>query len=211
MKLFIKIGLLSALILPALYPLSAQAAGLKGKEILGFRIGGVYTLSDMQEVFGNGTEMELHFIIGLGSWYGVDVALSSANFGDSKDVQKNIDFTGLNLGVELGIYSGTASFHAQKRISNKLSISGSGGGGLYVVTSIIAAGLYEGTKSENRFGLCCGAGLDYQLSKKLALELHGKYHYIFSGDGRWDAVYFYTGNTRTAFMQITIGVLIAVD
>ena len=210
-KLFIKIGLLSTLIFSAAFTLPARAEGLKGKEILGFRIGGVYTLGDMKDAFGNGTEMELHFIIGLGSWYGIDIALSSANLGDSKDVQKNIDFTGLNLGVELGVYSGTASFHAQKHLYKNLSISGSGGGGLYVVTTIIAAGLYEGSKTENRFGLCCGAGLDYHLTKKLAVELYGKYHYIFSGDGRFDAIYFYTDSTRTEFLQITIGVLIAVD
>ena len=211
MKLFIKIGLLLTLIFSATSSDSARAAGIKGKEILGFRIGGIYTLGDMKEAFGNGTDMELHFIMGLGSWYGIDIALSSANLGDSKDIQKNIDFTGLNLGVELGIYSGTASFHAQKRLYKNLSLSGAGGGGLYVVTTVIAAGLYEGSKTENRFGLCCGDGLDYQFSKKLAVELYGKYHYIFSGSGRWDAVHFYTGSTRTELLQITLGVLIAVD
>ena len=70
------------------------------------------TTGVMNDIFGSGTEMELHFIEGLGTWFGVDIALSAHNLGDSKDRQKNIDYTGLNRPVELGIYSVTAAFYA---------------------------------------------------------------------------------------------------
>jgi opacity protein-like surface antigen len=210
MKALTKLSIPAVCVLVTMLAPSAEALSIKGSELFGFRIGGVRSTGTMEDVFGSGTEMELHFTEGLGTWFGIDIALSAHNFGDSKDAQKNIDYTGLNMPVELGIYSVTAAFLAAGSLSERFALTGEAGAGLYVVNTSITAGLYEGNRNENRFGMYGGAGILFRLTKSLHLDLNGKYHYIFSGSDRFDSIYFYTDRSRTQFLQISFGVLILV-
>lgn len=184
----------------------AESQGIKGREILGGRIGGIFSTGGLDATFGKGTEMELHFIEGLGSWYGIDFALSAHNFGKSLDSEKDFDYINEYRTVELELYSLTVGAVAMKDLPGRFSSSIEGGFGLYTISAVIPAGFYEGRITKNRLGLYTGLFLHYRLtSGGLALEFGGKYHHVFSGDDPEQVIFAYTGENQTDIFQITVG------
>ena len=187
-------------------PLGAQ--GIRGRELLGVRVGGVVGSQPLRDAFGSGSELELHFIEGLGSWWGIGLALSSHNFGASKDTLANIAYTGMNREVQFSAFSMTASFVALKPVGGRYTATGEAGLGLYSLTASIPAGFYRGTRTENRFGVYGGAGMLMRISRGVSLNLNVKYHYVFVGDDEFEPVHFFTGETSAQFVQIAFGVLL---
>ena len=179
----------------------AQGQGLKGREILGLRVGGVLSSGPLNDKFGDGSEIEIHFIEGLKPWLGINIALSSHNFGESLDRNMNIEYTGLDRPV-------TAAVLAVSHFGDRLSPTIEGGFGLYTLNGVIQAGLYEGSITDNQVGFYGGAGLLYRLTRSLFLNANAKYHYIISGDDWRSTVYFYTGEKRISLYQIAIGIAI---
>jgi len=187
-------------------PLCAQ--GLKGHELLGVRIGGTIASSALHDEFGNGTELELHFIKGITPWLGADVALSSHSFGESKDPAKNIEFTGLNREVKLHLYSLAVGIVALKTIRQHITPTIEAGPGVYSVNTVLPEGFYEAQKTDNRFGLYGGIGLLIKITKSVSLNVNAKYHHVFVGNKPEDTVRFYTGEQTARFYQVAVGVAI---
>ncbi len=182
--------------------------GIKGREMLGLRVGGVLSSGTVNDKFGDGSEIEIHFMDGLNPWFGIDIALSSHNLGDSKDRDMSIEYTGMDRPVKLQIFSVTASAVALKRIGDRLAPTIEAGFGLYTLNGVIQAGIYEGSITDNQFGFYGGAGVLYRVTRSLFLNANAKYHYIFSGDDWRSTVYFYTGEKRVTLYQIAVGVAI---
>ena len=199
---------LSSLLTLIAAPPGARCQGIKGREILGLRVGGVLSAGTLNDKFGDGSEIEIHFIEGLNPWFGIDISLSSHNLGDSKDRNMNIQYTGQDRPVKLQVFSVTAAAIAVKRIGKRFSPTLEGGLGLYTLNGVIQAGIYEGSVTDNQFGFYGGAGLLYRISKSLFINANAKYHYIFSGDSWRSTVYFYTGEDRTTLYQIAVGIAI---
>lgn len=187
-------------------PLGAQ--GIRGRELLGVRVGGVIASSSLRDAFGHGSELELHFVKGVGAWWGLGLALSSHNFGASKDTLANIAYTGMNREVRQSIFSVTGCFYARRPVGGRFTATGEAGIGLYALTASIPSGFYQGTRTENRFGAYGGAGILLRLSRGVSLDLNVKYHYVFVGQDRFEAIHFYTGDTSAHFLQIALGVLL---
>ena len=156
----------------------------------------------------SGSEIEIHFIEGLHPSFGIGIALSSHNLGDSKDREMNIEYTGLDRPVALQIFSVTAAAVAVKQIGDRFFPTIEGGFGLYTLNGVIQAGLYEGSITDNQIGFYGGAGLLYRLTRSLFVNANAKYHYIFSGDDWRSTVYFYTGEDRISLYQIAVGIAI---
>jgi len=207
MKCRISIGLSLAIFL-TIAAAGARGQGIKGREILGLRVGGVLSSGPVNDKFGDGSEIEVHFIDGLNPWFGINIALSSHNLGDSKDRDMNIEYTGLDRPVKLQIFSVTAAAVAVKRIGDRFAPTIEAGFGLYTLNGVIQAGIYEGSITDNQFGFYGGAGVLYRLTRSLFLNANAKYHYIFSGDDWRSTVYFYTGEERVTLYQIAVGVAI---
>ena len=182
--------------------------GLEGREILGLRVGGVLTSGTLRDKFGDGSEIEIHFIEGLAPWFGINIALSSHNLGNSNDRNLNIEYTGLDRPVKLQIFSATAAAIALLHVGDRFSPTVEGGLGLYTLNGVIQAGLYEGSITDNQFGFYGGAGILYRVTKSLFINANAKYHYILSGDDWRSTVYFYTGEERAYLYQIAVGIAI---
>ena len=191
-----------------LVPAESFSQGIKSRELLGLRAGGIISTGGVNKIFGNGSELEIHFIEGLNPWLGIGISLSSHNFGESNDRQKNLDYTGLDRPVSLYIFSVTVAAVAVNEIKGRWSSTIEGGLGLYTVNGIIQAGIYEGTRTNNQFGFYGGAGLLYRLSKSLFINANAKYHYVFTGDDQRHIIFFYTGEDRISFFQIAVGIAI---
>ncbi|MBD3179114.1 MAG: hypothetical protein GF417_05695 [Candidatus Latescibacteria bacterium] len=188
-------------VIPILAPTELPAESIRGKELVGFRLGTVFNSGELDRAFGRGSSLEIHFLEGLGSSYGINISLSSHGFGEAK-IQKN------NSISELQIYSLTAGFLYRLNIAGSYFLSAEAGPGIYAVT-LIKPGFIELYSNDYQPGLYGGIAALYKLgSNNIYLELSGKYHYIFSGDNQSDIIYYYTGRNRADFFQICIGVIL---
>ncbi|MDD3641896.1 MAG: hypothetical protein PHQ19_00305 [Candidatus Krumholzibacteria bacterium] len=193
----------------ALLVLSGETAGqgIKGREIFGVRIGAVGSSMELDEAFGRGSELELFFVEGLTSRFGIGASLSGHDFGKSKDMGTNIEWTGLPDPVDVMILSATVTLFGRQPITERWSGCAEAGGGLYTTTASIPIGAFtEGRITKNQGGIFFGAGVSYRLlDSGLAVDLAGKFHYVFSGSDYRQALYVYTGEETVHFYQITLG------
>ena len=192
----------------AAWGLPLEAQSLKGREVLGLRVGGLVTSGPLNREFGGGSEIELHFIHGIADWLGVDVALSSHNFGESKDEAKNLEFFNLT-NVNLQIFSVTVGMIGMAKVHGRVTSTFEAGPGIYSVSAIIPQGFYDVQKSDNRLGLYCGTGVLVKVANSFWLNANVKYHAVFVGTGRDDTIHFYTGESTARFLQISVGIMIA--
>ncbi len=206
MQWMIRIGIITALILLAAGNTYLYGQNIKGKEIVGVRIGGIHTTAGLSDNFGSGSEIELHFIEGLGTWFGIGFALSSHNLGESKYPDKDFDFTQRNLRLDLQVYSMTASFAAVKHLYKRFDGLGEVGFGLYSINGVVQSGIYEGYVTDNQLGFFAGIGTLFRLSRKLSLDAYFKVHFVLSGGDRSHLIYFYTENNNMMLYQITLGI-----
>ncbi len=207
MSAAIRISCVLATLVPLLFS-PVRGEDVKGREMVGLRIGGLRTTGQMRSTFGSGTELELHFIEGLKPWLGLGGSFSSHNFGASKDRDKNIEYTGMDTKVDLQIYSITLTVVTMAPSWKRITPSLEGGFGLYTITTVIDAGIFEGRRTDNQLGFYGGAGFRIKLTETLSLDANFKYHHVLSGETDRHPVYFYTGEDRTDIFQIAAGVVI---
>ncbi|MGM0484559.1 MAG: hypothetical protein ACQERI_08425 [Candidatus Krumholzibacteriota bacterium] len=189
------------LMLLLLPPAESRAGSIKGKELLGFRLGTVFNSGELDRAFGRGSELEVHFLEGLGDNFGINIALSSHGFGEAK-VLKN------NSISELQIYSMTAAFLYRLNIMGGYYLTAEGGPGIYAIT-LIKPGFIELYSNDYQPGFYGGLAALYRLGiNNIYIELSGKYHYIFSGGSQRNIIFYYTGEDRTDFFQVCVGVML---
>jgi len=194
-----------------LIPHDAEAINVKGKEVLGIRLGGIATSGELKRIFGAGSELEIYFVEGLNSWLGVNISFSSHNLGYSNDMMKNIEFIGSKMDVKVNIYSATVGITLFTNSHHRLNQALEAGGGLYAIVAILPLGFYEGRITDNQAGLYCGTTTYYRIGKRIMLDACFKYHHIFSGADLSHTIYFYTGNETTNIYQLTFGVTFFTD
>ncbi len=190
-------------------PLAAQQQGLGKRELLGVRIGGDISPGTLENTFGGGSSIEIHFIHAIRPWCGVDVSLNTHDFGASSNKLKNMEFTGADREVSLEMYGVTAGFIAVTVIGKKVLPTIEAGAGLYSVNAVLESGFFNAAKTEFRPGLYGGIGAIYKVTGGFALNAAAKFHYVFSGSNPDNTVYFFTGHSYTDIFQISFGVLIA--
>jgi hypothetical protein len=203
--------IIAVVLLPGFSAESAES--IKGREILGIRIGGIHSTSGLDVAFGSGSELEIYFYHGLTSSSAFGVSLSGHDFGKSQLPDKDVEFLGINQTIDFMIYSLTGCLMSKTDLSKKLRASGEFGGGLYTSTSSIPTGaIYEGRITKNQLGLYAGCEFSWRLTKGgIHLNLGGKWHYVFSGTDYRQPIYIYTGKDYTHFFQVTLGVSFYTD
>jgi hypothetical protein len=206
----------TAVALAAIISLSFDAHGeesIKGREILGLRIGGIHSTSGLDEAFGSGTELEIYFYHGISSSSAFGISLSGHDFGKSNLPEKDLEYLGIPQSVDFMIYSLTGCLMMKTDLSKKFRASGEIGGGLYTTTSEIPiGGFYEGRITMNQPGLYAGGEIWWRLTKGgIHIGLGGKWHYAFTGTDPRQAVYVYTGKDYTHFFQVTLGISFYTD
>ncbi len=185
------------------------AEGIDGKRIIGFRVGTVFNSNKLDNAFGRGSELELHFVEGLGTWYGIDISLSSHSFGDSKLPEKDIQYSNQGEILELQIYSLSAAISTYYKLSDKISATAGSGVGLYAITLIRPIGIIEQRLTDYQPGVHGSLGLLYRLTQGgVFMNFNAKYHYISSGgkNNIHHPLRFYTGEKKIGFFQICAGI-----
>ena len=203
-------GIIAAAIVTCVFawslPLGAES--IRGRELLGLRVGGVIASGSFADKFGNGSEIDLHFIHGITSALGVDVSISSHNFGESKDREKNEEFFG-RADMNLQVFSVTAGMIVLKPLHGRITATVEAGPGLYSVNAILPLGFYEAQKTDNHLGLYGGVGVLVKIANSVSLNANGKYHAVFVGTDSGDTVHSFTQENQARFFQIALGVMIS--
>ncbi len=207
---------LTASILASVLSSSLPAEGgesIKGREILGLRIGGIHSTSGLDEAFGSGSELEIYFYHGLSTSSALGIALSGSDFGNSLLPDKDLEYLGIQQTVDFMVYSVTGCLMTKADLSKKLRVSGELGGGLYTSTSSIQMGFSgEGRITYNQPGVYAGGEIWWRLSKGgIHLGLGGKWHYMWTGTDYRQPVWIYTGKDYAHFFQITLGISFYTD
>jgi hypothetical protein len=187
-------------------PLAAQ--NIKGREMLGVRVGGLATSGIFNAEFGGGSEIELHFIHGITNRLGVDVSLSSHNFGAAKNREKNLAYFD-RTDVNLQVFSITAGMILLRTVHGRYTPTFEAGPGLYSVNAILTQGFSAAQKTDPRLGGYGGSGVLVRVADTVWLNANAKYHTVFVGTGLDDTVHFYTGENTARFFQISVGVMIS--
>jgi hypothetical protein len=212
MKRVALIATIMALTLPSSLP-AGNVGNIKGREILGVRLGGIHGTSGLNEAFGGGSELEIYFYHGLSPSAAFGISLSGHNFGKSRLPEKDFEFIGIYKTIDFAVYSLTGCLMTKTDISGKLRLSGEVGGGLYTSTSSIPAGFFtEGRITYNQPGVYAGGEIWWRLTEGgIHLALGGKWHHMWTGTDRRQPVYVYTGQDYADFFQVTIGVSFLTD
>ncbi|MCK4550108.1 MAG: hypothetical protein KAU49_08050, partial [Candidatus Krumholzibacteria bacterium] len=194
-------------------PSTAYGETIKGREILGVRLGGIHSTSGLDEAFGSGSELEVYFYHGLTSSSALGISLSMHDFGKSLLPEKDLEYLGIQQTIEFSVYSLTGCLMTKANLSKKLRLSGEAGGGLYASSAEIPYGVMtSGRITYNQFGVYTGGEIWWRLTRGgLHIGLGGKWHYMWTGTDFRQVVWTYTGRDYAHFFQVTIGVSFYTD
>ncbi len=182
------------------------------KERLGLRFGYAKTECGLNESFGSGVNLAVHWITRLKKPLFVDITFGAIYMGKTHrtDITRMVFGTDFDK-VTMRIMTITAAPLIEIPYG-RTSIYLSGGGGLYVASVILDQDIQQFDLSNNHFGVTASAGLFRRITTNWALDVNFQIHKFWtnSEDHRSrnpDWVYIYSeGDTDPFFWLATAGV-----
>jgi opacity protein-like surface antigen len=182
------------------------------KERLGLRVGYAETDGGLNESFGGGVNLALHWITRIKKPLFVDITFGAFYLGktDRTDITQAVFGTQFDK-VTMRIMTITASPMIEIPYG-RTSIYLSGGGGMYVASLILDQDIQQFDLSNTNWGVTAGAGLIRRVSTNWSLDLTFQLHKFWTGtnDQRTsnpDWVYIYSeGDSDPLFWTVTAGV-----
>jgi hypothetical protein len=107
------------------------------------------------------------------------------------------------------MFSLTAAMILFRTVNGRYTPTFEAGPGLYSVNTILPAGFYETRFTDNHLGVYTGIGVLFRVANTVLLNANVKYHAVFVGTEPDDTVHYYTGESTTRFLQISVGVMIS--
>lgn len=180
------------------------------RERLGLQLGYVGTTSDLDNNFGGGLSLTLHWIQHVRYPLFADFALGAFYLGktDRQDItlaylQQNFD------GTSMRIIRFTLSPLVELPVNDRTMSYVSAGGGIYIISLLLDEAFQEFNKTNNHFGLNLGAGATYQISQNWFIEFHGEVHKLWTSSSSDDIFYTYSeGDKNPLFYHAALGVLL---
>jgi opacity protein-like surface antigen len=180
-------------------------------ERLGLRVGFAWTANDLEENFGGGLDLSLHFIERIRKPFSVDVSLGAIYLG-STDSDITREFFGMEFdNVSMRILVVTAAPMVEIPLGERTDFFLSAGAGMYVVSLILDQTLNEFDLSNTNFGINLNAGLSRRISTNWFLDAGVYLHKFWTEDSLETAspdwVYVYSeGDSSPLFWCVTAGV-----
>lgn len=180
------------------------------REGLGLKTGYIQPTGRLNESFGSGFLLALHFTETLGWLFGLDFTLGSMYLGETsrRDISQNI-FLSPSYDVKMNVtYLGIAPF-INIEFPSGLSADFSAGAGLYGVMVLVDAGLFSAEDTQYHVGLNIGAGIYYKLASSFKIGMDLAAYQLWTSDDADDWVRIYTeGDKNPRFYQISLGALL---
>lgn len=181
------------------------------RERLGLRTGFAWTANDLEENFGGGLDLSLHFIQRIRKPFSVDVSLGAIYLGSTDtDITRQVFGTEFD-DVSMRVLIITAAPMVEIPLGERTDVFLSAGVGIYAVSLILDQTLNEFDLTNNHFGVNLNAGLSRRIFTNWFLDA-GVYLHKFWTDDELDPdspdwVYIYSeGDSSPLFWCITAGV-----
>jgi opacity protein-like surface antigen len=190
---------------------SALCQKPRDHEVIGVRIGYARTPSRLDDNFGSGTALALHFTEKFHPFLGVDFSFGSLNMGETwrDDITQKIFAS--QHDAFMNVIFITAAPVVEAQVGKNTSLYLSGGIGLYSITLILDSGFFSASNSKYHPGLNAGGGAYYKLTTNWKLELNLNLHKIWTSTQSDDWFYVYSeGDRNPYFYQITIGAALGI-
>ncbi|NIM19211.1 MAG: outer membrane beta-barrel protein [Candidatus Latescibacteria bacterium] len=206
MKKLILSAIVATFSIAAIVP-QAGSQPKSGREKLGIRIGFVEPESDIENAFGDGSGLALHFTERIKPPLFIEIALAAIYLGESKTDEitellfgpgvsdANMRIINITLGPTIEIPLG------ERRIFYISS-----GIGLYSISVLLEMGLFGSDISQEHFGAQVGAGIYWPLTDNWKLDVNFTAHHIRTAEETSDIFYLYSaGDSDPNFYQFSIG------
>lgn len=188
------------------------------RERLGLRAGYVTTPSGLDDMFGAGLNLAVHYIHRFKSPFAVDVTFGTFHLGDVKDRVRAEEILGARFDdVTLRIITMTINPMLELKMSEKSYGFFSAGIGLYTVSLLLDANIREFEGTNSHFGINIGAGAIHQFSTNWFADLNVQAHRLWTSTGgdvflNGDDIFFHfsNGDKNPWFYNVTVGLMVRV-
>lgn len=189
-------------------PGSEREVPERERERLGVRAGYTGTTSGLDDTFGGGFNLALHWIQYVRYPLFADFTLGAFYMGKTgrQDItfdifQQNFDNTSMRI-IRL-----TAAPMIEMPVNERTTAYASFGGGLYVVSVLLDEAFLEFDATDNHLGISIAAGVDHRFTQNWSFDFHAEFHKIWTSDHSDDLFYRYSeGDQDPLFYQIAAGV-----
>lgn len=180
------------------------------RERLGLRAGYAATPSDLDDAFGGGLDLSLHWIQRIKYPFGFNVTLGAFYLGSTaRDDITLSTFNRLFDKVSMRILRFTVSPMIEFNVSERTGLYASAGVGMYAVSLLVDEVFAEADLTNNHVGVNLGAGAIQQLSENWFVELDVQLHKFWTSSDIDDMFFRYSsGDGDPLFYQASVGVMI---
>jgi opacity protein-like surface antigen len=178
------------------------------RERLGGRIGYVATTSDLDNSFGGGLDLALHFIHRFKKTFSVDFTLGAFYLGETS--RDDILVNGATASDEsMRIITFTVAPMIELPVNDRTNFYMSGGVGLYTVSLLVDSGVFQFDFTDNHVGINGGLGVLRHVTENWFLDLNIQIHKFWTSDDIDDIFFVYSdGDSNPLFYQITAGAML---
>jgi len=192
-------------------PVSSLAQLPPVRERLGFRSGYIQTLGELNDAFGGGGHLTLHFTERAYNHLYVDFQVGAVYLGDSKhpEIAQAI-FNNDNVLSEMRVLYFSVGPSYTFDLGEYWTGYASGGAGVYSVSILFDSGIQAYDTSDQHFGFNFGGGVLWRFTDTWNIDLNFTVHHFTTKQQNDDLFYIYTGKGATSpyLLQFATGVCI---
>lgn len=180
------------------------------RERLGIRTGYVGTSSDIDNSFGGGLNLALHYIQRIKKPFAIDFTLGAFYLGSSS----RVDITRLLFGpgvddASMRIITFTVMPMIEFPLNDRTHFFVGAGGGLYTLSVLLDSGFFQGDVTDNHVGVNGGAGLVHRITTNWFLDATVQVHKFYTGKKLDDLFFRYSeGDEDPLFFDISVGAML---
>ncbi|MFQ5512248.1 MAG: outer membrane beta-barrel protein [Candidatus Krumholzibacteriia bacterium] len=180
-------------------------------ERLGVRIGYLATTSDLENSFGDGVDLALHWVQKIRNPFAIDFTLGVFLLGDTgrDDITRSFIFPPPTGDISMRVLTFTAAPVLAFPVNDRTDFYVSAGVGLYTISLLLESGLFQGETSDNHLGVNGGSGLTRRISTNWYLDLNLQLHKFWTSTNSDDLFFVYSeGDQDPLFYNVTVGFLL---
>jgi opacity protein-like surface antigen len=180
------------------------------RERLGLRAGYVGTTSGLDNVFGGGLDLSLHWVQRIKYPFALDFTVGAFYLGSTGREDITIQTFGqLFDNVSMRVIHITAAPMLEFGLGERTDLYVSAGGGLYTVSLLIDQAFAETDLTNSHFGVVLGSGVIRQISHNWFVDANFTLNKFWTSKESDDLFFHYSeGDNNPVFYAISVGVML---
>jgi hypothetical protein len=180
------------------------------RQRLGLRAGYVTTPSGLNNVFGSGLDLSIHWIQRIKYPFGFDMTLGAFYLGSTS--REDITISVFNQqfdNVSMRVLHVTAAPMLEFGLGSRTELFVSAGAGLYTVSLLLDQAFSEFDLTNSHFGVVASSGIIRQISGNWFVDVSFQLHKFWTSAKTDDLFFLYSeGDSNPIFYDATVGVML---